>query len=259
MTPSLSDNFDQYFRILVATTPELAHCAYRIRHQVYCDELGWEPCRNDRLETDSCDPYAISLLLQHKRSQRYAGTARLVIPPPFAPHLPLPFEMHCLDSIYPDTRHFIQQRRGAFGEISRLAVPLEFRRRTGEANKPFIIDKAFDNHGGSFCDAERRHFPNIAIGLYLSAIALVSLCQHSHMFVVVEPRLRRRLGRLGLNFNQWGHTFEFHGTRALYALESEAFSQHLSTEIAALYDLLTTQVKRQLLLYPYALGRQKDA
>jgi len=246
---TLAENFDLYFEIKLADTEALRKESYRIRHTVYAEELGWEPISPTQQEIDECDAYSFSILLVHKRTGAYAGTVRLVIPPPNAQDSKLPFELHCSESVKTDIIDPNKLTRGRFGEISRLSVPDSFRRRLNEKNKPYIINEVSDS--GVFSAEERRNFPNIAIGLYLSVIAMVNMCNHSHMFVVVEPRLCRRLGRLGLNFVQCGEELDYHGTRALFYLSRENFIGNLNPEILELYNLLEKQLIEQLPLYPY--------
>ncbi len=247
---SLAENFDKYFEIILADTPELKKESYKIRHMVYSEELGWEPTNEDRMETDECDPYSFPLLLVHKRTKAYAGTVRLVIPPISDPSAELPFELHCADTVLKDVLDPTTLPRGSFGEISRLSVPGSFRRRLDEQKMPFVINELSEKKD-IFSEEERRNFPNIAIGLYLGVIAMVNMCNHSHMFVVVEPRLKKRLGRLGLNFVQCGEELDYHGIRALFYLDQEGFVSNLNAEIRALYDLLEIQLRKQLTLYPY--------
>ena len=249
MTASLAENFDEYFEIKLADTEDLKNASYKIRHTVYAQELGWEPINLNGKETDECDPYAFSILLVHKRTGQFAGTVRLVIPPHSMPNSKLPFELHCADTINRDVIDPDALKRGSFGEISRLSVPNQFRRRLDEKNKPFVINEL--SGGDVFSEEERRNFPNIAIGLYLSVIAMVNMCNHSHMFVVVEPRLNKRLKRLGLNFQQCGEELDYHGTRALFCLERKDFTGNLNAEVLLLYNLLEKQLTQQLILYPY--------
>jgi N-acyl amino acid synthase of PEP-CTERM/exosortase system len=247
---TLAENFDQYFKIRFADTKELREASYRIRHAVYCDELGWEPVQSDGFETDDCDDYSFALLLMHKRTGQFAGTARLVIPPPHNPEQKLPFEKHCLATVKQDSINFADYPRGSFSEISRLAVPESFRRRMGEKNTPFVVnDISLD--ANVFSAEERRNFPNIAIGLYLSVIALAEICLHLAVFVVVEPRLNKRLSRIGLLFEQIGEEHDYHGDRALFYLPRHKFVSAINPEILELYYLLEKQLKQQLFLLPY--------
>lgn len=252
-TITLAQNFEQYFQVVYASSQHLRDESFRIRHAVYCEELGWEPLRESGFETDECDDYSFALLLLHKRTGQYAGTARLVIPPPSASHLKLPFEKHVLDKIHTEEIDFGSLTRGSFSEISRLAVPEVFRRRLGEQNVPFVIND-LNPVSDVFSDEERRNFPNIAIGLYLGVIAFADLCNHDSMYVVVEPRLKRRLERLGFLFEQVGEELDYHGIRALYYLPRTKFIAHLNPEIRELYQMLRSQLEAQMYLYPYHNG-----
>ncbi|WNO60669.1 PEP-CTERM/exosortase system-associated acyltransferase [Rheinheimera sp. MMS21-TC3] len=247
---SLAENFDQYFEVKFANTKQLREESYRIRHSVYCDELEWEPKQQDGKESDECDDYSFALLLVHKRTGQYAGTARLVIHPPNEPDKKLPFEQHCLSSIWSEVINLADFPRGGFSEISRLAVPETFRRRAGEKNMPFVIND-ISLQSDVFSEEERRNFPNIAIGLYLSIIALAEMCLHLAMFVVAEPRLNKRLNRIGFLFEQIGDEHDFHGNRALFYLPREKFTSELNPEILELYSLLEKQLKQQMFLLPY--------
>jgi N-acyl amino acid synthase of PEP-CTERM/exosortase system len=247
---TLADNFSLYFEIIFASTKALRKESYKIRHAVYCEELGWETQRVTAMETDPCDEYSYVLLLLHKRTGQFAGTARLVIPPPEQPEKQLPFEAHCLDSVWPDAIDFSQYPRGSFSEISRLAVPETFRRRSGEKNTPYVVNDV-DLSKDVFTDEERRNFPNIAIGLYLGILALSKMCNHRALFVVVEPRLKKRLERIGFLFEQLGDEMEYHGTRALFYLPESKFTCGLNPEVLALYQVLYAQLKQQVLLIPY--------
>ena len=40
---NLAGGYRKYFEIVPALSDELRDEAYRIRHAVYCEELGWDP------------------------------------------------------------------------------------------------------------------------------------------------------------------------------------------------------------------------
>lgn len=246
---SIATNFDRYFSVRYAKTAALRQFAFRIRHQVYAEELHWEPVNDTELEQDSCDDYAHICLLEHRPSGQFAGTVRLVIPPCHATDRQLPFETYASDSVWPHVVDPKRLERGSFSEISRLAVPNSFRRRREEAGKPFILNG--ESTARVFSEEEARSFPNIAIGLYLASIALVDICHHDHTFVMMEPRLQRHLVRFGLMFEQSGEPLQHHGTRALYSLKRDSLTRYLAPEIAALYELIYGSLNRQLKLVPY--------
>ncbi|MBC3765788.1 PEP-CTERM/exosortase system-associated acyltransferase [Neptunicella marina] len=248
---SLAENFNSYFEIVYADDVSKRTEGYKIRHQVYAEELGWEPTTQAGTETDLFDKYAHSLLLRHKRTGLYAGTVRLVIPPPEKSHLALPFEGHFSDCMYESATRPESLPRGAFGEVSRLAVPQTFRRRAGEKKQPFILNE--ESSEDVFSGEERSNFPNIAIGLYLSIISFAKICNHEMMYVVVEPRLKKRLERVGLMFEQISEAKDYRGTRALFCLTRSNFESQFNDDMLELYSLLEQQLVRQIKLYPYII------
>ncbi|NRA82376.1 MAG: PEP-CTERM/exosortase system-associated acyltransferase [Gammaproteobacteria bacterium] len=248
-SPSLAANFNKYFRIRVANTKALREKVFEIRHDVYCRELGWEEQQKSNTEVDEFDDYSYYCLLEHIATNTFAGCVRIVIPPANQLDLKTPFETHCLSSVRSDVIDFNKLPRGSFGEVSRLAVPEAFRRRRNEANKPFSINGIGGGH--VFTDEERRNFPSIAVGLYLAILKLAQLCNHQVAFVMMEPRLNRRLKRFGFPFTQAGDVIEYHGSRALFALTSKDSMSQLNPELMELYQSISAQVSEQTTLIPY--------
>ncbi|MES9972151.1 MAG: PEP-CTERM/exosortase system-associated acyltransferase [Candidatus Thiodiazotropha sp.] len=240
MDSGLVRNFSTYFSPRYAATHHQRRFSYTIRYQVYAEELGWEPLNESHLERDECDDYAHHCLLEHKRTGDIAGCVRLVIPPAENHQARLPFQLHDIGLIsIENPSHFTQ---GSIGEISRLAVPSCFRRRANEAGKPFILD---EHNPTLFSEEERRSFPKISIGLYLSAIAMVDICALDLVLVVMEPRLHRHLKRYGLHFQQISTPFKLRGERALYELPGSELTQHMNPQIRSLYDFIHHELETQ--------------
>jgi N-acyl amino acid synthase of PEP-CTERM/exosortase system len=246
---SIAENFNQFFQIKFADTKLLREEAFKIRYGVYCDELGWEPENALQMETDDCDDYAYHCLLEHKRTGVYAGCVRLVIPPVQLPDLALPFEKNCLHSARKEILDSTKLTRGSFGEISRLAVLTSFRRRKREKKAPFIINAV--NSGTIYTEEEHRHFPNIAMGLYIAAVALADICNHVGSFVMMEPKLNRRLKRFGLPFEQIGDEIDYHGMRAMFFLSRNNFCSQLTPELKELYQQIYNDLVKQVFLLPH--------
>ncbi len=238
---SLAKNFSQYFGIGLAATRQQQRFAFAIRHQVYAEELGWEPVNDDRQESDDCDKYAYHCLLEHKRSGDIAGCVRLVLPQIGEPGSYLPCQMHHIPM--KRNRHLSEFIGAQVGEISRLAVPSSYRRRATESGKPFVLgsQSAAVIHN----EEDRRNFPNISIGLYLAAIALVELSDLERVLVVMEPRLQRHLQRFGLVFHQISQTFELRGKRALFELPQDELTSNMSEQILDLYCHIHDDLNRQ--------------
>ena len=201
------------------------------------------------METDDCDDYAYHCLLEHKRTGVYAGCVRLVIPPVQLPDLALPFEKNCLHSARKEILDSTKLTRGSFGEISRLAVLTSFRRRKREKKAPFIINAV--NSGTIYTEEEHRHFPNIAMGLYIAAVALADICNHVGSFVMMEPKLNRRLKRFGLPFEQIGDEIDYHGMRAMFFLSRNNFCSQLTPELKELYQQIYNDLVKQVFLLPH--------
>ncbi|WP_286263437.1 PEP-CTERM/exosortase system-associated acyltransferase [Thalassotalea atypica] len=246
---SVASNFSQYFKIKFASTKELRQEAFKIRYGVYAKELGWEPENSSLMETDECDDHSFHCLLEHKRTGVFAGCVRLVIPPVTRQSHQLPFEKNCLMSARTDVIDSTKLPRGSFGEISRLAVLETFRRREKEKKTPFVIKEV--NPATVYSEEERRNFPNIAMGLYLAAVSLSEICNHQGMFVMMEPRLNRRLTRFGLPFVQCGDEMDYHGQRAMFFLEREGFNAELTPELLELYNIIHADLLDQINLIPF--------
>lgn len=186
------EKFTTYMDFQVALNDELRDEVLRTRHQVYCEELNYEPVRPDGRESDTFDDYSDFCLIRHLSSGMVAGCVRLVTP--VEKNQPLPLEVHCPGVIqHPD----YQPGRFSYSsicEISRLAVPLHFRRRRNEESAE--IFKPLNQ----LTDEELRIFPLISMALYLGAGSLGEQKGTEHCFVIMEPRLARSLRWAGIDF-----------------------------------------------------------
>lgn len=239
---NLAKDFSRYFDVLYAGTEELKKAVFKIRYDVFCEELQLEKgCPKD-IERDEFDSYSHHFLLRHKPTEEYAGTVRFVIPPPDKLHLVLPFEKFCAHSIDSSIVDISKLRHGSYGEVSRLAVPARFRKRAGEAGRPYIIDSHKQNGGAQ----DQRLFPYISVGLYLTSAALFVLRQLDYAFVMAEPRLARSMSRIGIRFEKAGKVIEYHGRRAPFYITQSILKNNLKPEIMELFDYLKNEVEVQL-------------
>lgn len=213
-TDQVTRHFSQYLSPIVARTTEQKEAVFNIRHAVYCEELQYEPVREDRQEKDEFDSYSSFCIINHKRTNTYAGTVRMVTPKEEDQLLPI--EKYCLNTISHETLSPINFRRDEICEISRLAVPAEFRRRKSDRFEGAAT-------GGMpatiYTEKEKRCFPLIAIGLYFAAAGLSHTSKRPHVFVMMEPRLARGMSYVGIKFQQIGPIVEYHGKRAPYYID----------------------------------------
>lgn len=238
-TPAVSSKFHEYFLPMLANTTEQREQAFRIRYEVYCREFGFERPEQhpDGMETDDYDAQSVHCLLVHQPSQRAAGCVRLVLPDANDPQAPLPFEKHCMNSLDQAVAGPLLANRSAIGEISRLAVISEFRRRRNETSSP-----EGDPEAAGYSLIEQRHFPFIAVGLYLCAASTGMLTGLEGVFAMMEPRLARHLSRYGIRFTQVGQVIDYHGPRAPFYITRDDLLHGLKPEISALLDAITSDL-----------------
>lgn len=223
---TLIERFTRYFEILPARDEASRREVMRVRHAVYCEELGYEPVMVSGLEQDEHDAYSEFALVRHLASGRAAGCVRL-IKHPGRTDWRFPFEQACGDTLnqdYMDPAH----RLGAT-EVSRLAVHQDFRRRRGEYDSP-------EGGGNSVVDSSDRQYPLIAMGLFLGATAMILNHGSEQSFVMVEPRLSRLLHSCGLNYTLVGRIVEHHGKRGPFRTQRPEILKNLRAEGRALLE-----------------------
>ncbi len=232
----LVTTYRNYFKMVQADSEELKKEVYRIRYDVYCEELGWEDrsLYPDGMEYDDYDKNSQHCLLQYQRDNSYIGCVRLVLANPDIETAPIPLAEHCSNILDPEILDIYSLDRSKFGEISRLAVKKEFRRRPGESNNPGGI-----NHKSFQAPPEdRRQFPHIALGLYLSAASIGIGSGLSGVFAMMEPRLARVLRISGIRFQQVGDVMEYRGSRAPFYITRELLFKYLRPELRALLEVI---------------------
>lgn len=237
----ISSHFGTYLTPIMASNHDMRNSAFQIRHNVYCEELKFEPLAPDGLEIDEFDQYSRHCLIRHLNSGSLAGTVRTVRP--LEDHELLPIEKYCLSSI---TRHDLNPQnfdRKDVCEISRLAVPAQFRRRqmdrfAGAATG--VINQT------AYSETELRCFPFIAIGLYFAAAASAIEGDIRHAFVMMEPRLARSMSFVGIRFEQIGPVIDYHGKRAPYYINKELLMDNLKPGFKSMLNTIRGSIREQL-------------
>jgi N-acyl amino acid synthase of PEP-CTERM/exosortase system len=223
------DAFTRLFEIRPAVDADLRCEAFRLRHSVYCEDLGYEPVRADGLETDEFDAHAVHVLIRHRASLAYVGCVRLVRLPPGGDTARLPFE-HLCHGLAPGAVPDTAERRARIAEVSRLAIARTFRRRRGEAQQPAPVSE------GDFSGTPSFRFPHILVGLYLGVIAAAALHDIQRLFVLTEPRLGDHLHRLGLRVVRIGNPVEHRGLRVPSMIDVRPVADNLQPMVLPLYE-----------------------
>ncbi|MBI0534656.1 GNAT family N-acetyltransferase [Roseomonas sp. KE2513] len=183
MTAAVSGVLDaaKDFEVTIADTPERLRDAYRLRHQVYCMERGYEP-GDGTLETDRFDRRAGHALLTQRSTGRLVGTVRIVAPANRGQGLDLPMQSLCGE--------------GAFRSLPTY--------RTGEISR-FAISKALR-------DSSADGIP-LRLGLMRGVVQLSSEMGIHNWCAIMEHTLLRLLRGSGIHFQPLGPAVEYHGLR----------------------------------------------
>lgn len=238
---SVAKHFSEYLSPVMAESTELRKESYTVRHSVYCEELKFEDVNEQRIEKDDFDEHSIHCLIQHKPSGQYSGTVRIVRPLQSGQQIPI--QKYCLNSISPGKINPSDFQPHEICEISRLAVPKEFRRREADQFKGAATG-VINHH--TYSETELRCFPFIAIGLYLSAASVVIENDIKHTFVMMEPRLARSMRFVGIQFEQIGPTVDYHGKRAPYYINPALLMQNLTPGFRTMLNDIRGSLKHGL-------------
>ncbi len=201
------ERFSQYFQVAPALDEASRNEVYFIRHDVYARELGFEPVRADQRERDHYDDHAVHCIVRASSADRRpVGCARVVMTDAADRDAPLPFEVACRDSLDRSIVDPARLPRDRIGEVSRLAVMGEFRRRRGELG-PVNLSSA--DTGGQ----PTPRFPNIPLSLYFAAVAMAQRQGLEYLFTLTEPRLSKHFAMLGVKIQTIGGAVEHRGLR----------------------------------------------
>lgn len=238
---NLGYGFRKYFRIDAAHDEALRNQVYRVRHEVYCEELKFEPERPDRREIDAYDAHSLHCLLRGvDEPHTLVGCTRLVQANPDDPDAPLPFERTCAATLDRSIIDPAKMPRGRIAEVSRLAVCARYRRRKGETRKPADIqDEDFGSKG-------QPRFPYIPVGLYMGAISLAMRHDIDTLFVLTEPRLASHFARLGVDIRQIGGPIEHRGTRVPSVMDVQGIVRNMRMIMRPLWRMIDEEIARSL-------------
>jgi N-acyl amino acid synthase of PEP-CTERM/exosortase system len=238
---NIAEHFTQFLEPQVAVSNFLKEEAFKIRHNVYCEELAFEEIKEGGQEKDEFDEQSIFSLIKHKPSNIYTSCVRVVRIQKEGQLLPI--EKFCLDSITDEKLHPSRFNRSEICEISRLAVKSDFRRRKTDQFKGSSTGVIRENN---YSEVELRCFPFIAIGLYMAAATMAIETGIRHVYVMMEPRLARSMKFVGIKFQQLGEPIDYHGLRAPYYINPEMFLSNLSPGFQNLYKIIGHDVSEQL-------------
>lgn len=245
----LGASFQQSFELVPALDDDSIDQVFRIRHDVYCRDLGWEPVRADGRESDEFDRHSFHCLLRRRGTGEPVGCTRLILARPEDPAYPLPFETSCRDVLDRQIVDPARLDRRTLGEVSRLAVMNAFRQRKGESSTSVSMAEDDFSAGGP-----NPRFPFIPVSLYLGVAAIAQRFGIEHVFVLTEPRLASHFLRIGFDIRIVGGAIDHRGTRVPSLLSSSKVVAGLRPLIRPLYAVIEESVDRAFASQPETQG-----
>lgn len=185
-----------YFRFeeVVLGTP--AYEFYlEFRYEIFCKELqriAPSPhllsSNGLPIETDQYDPHSRHFMAYHKSTGSSAASARVILPNPnglnvtprYIIERPLP---------YPDATD------DNTGEISRMAIAQQFRRRQEDKDRPFQGDP--EPEMSCHPEKNRRRQPELVLGIYREIYLLCQQVGIRYCMAAMDNRFSRLLNTLG--------------------------------------------------------------
>jgi N-acyl amino acid synthase of PEP-CTERM/exosortase system len=235
---SLGEGFRRYFEVAAAFDEAGRNDVFGIRHEVYCEELGFEPVRADRRETDDYDRHSLHCLLRSvDDAHTLVGCNRLVLARPEDPDHPLPFERFCAATLDRSIIDPAKEARNAIAEVSRLAVRGRYRRRKGETRVPVVLNDE------DFGTPNQPRFPYIPIGLYLAVVAMARHEGIETLFVLTEPRLAEHFAKLGVKITRIGGPIEHRGTRVPSMMEVSSIIKGLRFFMKPIWRVIDEEIE----------------
>lgn len=227
--------FDERFEVIFADTDLSRSLHYRIRYQVYCEELGYEDAERfpDGEERDRWDEHAAHFIVRDKQANRGIGAVRLVLPE--ADDFPIG-AVCALDRGMAAT---IPSHRAC--EISRVCITSAYRRHNESAGQAGHSQRI---------SAE----PVILLGL------LGALCRYGRArnlrygYLLVRPALARLLGWFGIKLTAAGQACRHKGLRKPYLVDFE----WAGLQAAAVSPNMRSMFKKPAPFIPYSALTRED-
>lgn len=227
-------DYKRHYTIVPAVDEALKQHGYRIRHTVYCEELGFEALRASGLEHDEFDHRSLHCLIHATSDDHYVGCARIVPTSPIRDEITMPFEHICAGQLHPEIVDFIDAHRGQVAEASRLSIIAPYRSKMIEGSTTPAI------HQGSSVTPTRLPYRTLA--LYLGLIAMSRFHGIDHLFLLTERALGVSIKKLGWAIRQVGNVVDFHGHRMPFLLDLEHTLATLNPSVRTFYDAIESEV-----------------
>ena len=182
---------------------------FKLRYQIYCNECGFEKPEDHpgEIERDEFDDIATHFCAFDRETKEIIGTARIILPS---------------EKNFPIHKHFTldQEAMAAIdgskvGEISRLAISKDFRRRA--IDKALYAENEVDIRDKKVHKQRRRQFElALVAGLYRCIYLESMTLGLTHWYAVMAKGLYYLLKSRGIIWHPIGPSQDYHGWRRPY-------------------------------------------
>lgn len=226
--------FNNQYAIMPAFTTDQKEAAYRLRHKIYCHELGFEPGNTDEIERDVFDRISTQIVLHFKPLNTSMGCVRFVHGLSNKGSQRLPMEEVCGDSLDREMLFKIKNSGHNYAEISRLG-----------------IDKLFRQMGRM--DKSKLRSPVRAscalVALLLGVQAYAQMSDTKYLLAIVEKRLWNTMKKLGIPITPMGDAIEHRGKRFPILMDRDEIEKIIPLLMWPLYKSVQRDMKKLAELY----------
>jgi len=187
------------------TTEEILKETYKLRYKVYCEEWGFEKPVDypGGLEFDEFDNHSVHFVAE--KDGLIIGTVRIIL----NSEKGFPIKRHCKIDV--DLSHL---KKDKIGEISRLAISKEYRRRAEDRFLYEGIPEVCTDTPQVYI--ERRRRLEIIVGLYKCIYIESKNLDLTCWYAVMAKGLYQLLKKMGIFFVPVGPEIYYHGFRTPY-------------------------------------------
>ncbi|RNC64651.1 MAG: PEP-CTERM/exosortase system-associated acyltransferase [Desulfuromonadales bacterium] len=209
---------------------------FRLRFKVYCEEWGFEDPTNypDGLEHNEYDDVSDHFIIRSTNDASIVGTARIIFPG----KLGYPVAKHC--SIDPELQEHVFGgiKDAKIGEVSRLAISKDYRRR--------IEDDAVAGYAPSLPDEERlvneQRKCNYVHEFYKFLLLQSIELGLTHWYVAMKRGLYVLLKRVGMVYHPIGPEVDYHGLRTPYLGNLQEIRRGMMKKDAHCFNFIESQM-----------------
>lgn len=221
--------FTNQYTLHVAHTDDQKAEAYRLRHKIYCQELGFIHPDEREIEVDAYDGVSTQIILNHLPSKKSVGCVRFIPGLVDGRFCPLPMENVCGNALDHDKLNAIKHSGHKYAEISRLAIDRSFRSlgrtKAGNVHSPVRASCAL-------------------LALLMGVQAHANQIDTRYMLAIIEKRLWSTMAKLDIPVVPMGTEIDYRGKRFPVMIDRDAVEGIIPLLMRPLYNHMRREIVR---------------